>query len=184
MIAVVTDNAVGGHFLCWSMHYLAGHDQYYHSKDNKFKPMPTNPLRPVDSLRPVNAHGFESNWIRQTDEVEEILTGMASCKTSEFQTCYMHWQAVDNRLLANPTPKKLSDSTVESTKIVLKDVLKYANKTVVVSVPPEFMLYYVNYKFRGNFKKSLSDTKTLFTCSAEKNLLTLFSPSRCPDYLF
>lgn len=55
MINVLTDPAVGGTFLSWSIHYLAGHQHYFSVLDNQWINLVNNPLTPN------NAHSFKPN---------------------------------------------------------------------------------------------------------------------------
>jgi len=55
MITVLTDPAVGGTFLTWSLHYLAGHDQYFLQEKSYWTNLITDPLNNN------NAHKFIPN---------------------------------------------------------------------------------------------------------------------------
>lgn len=84
MIAVLTDPAVGGTFLTWSLHFLAGHKKYYRAKIDQWIDLPADP---VTSL---NAHGFLPNRPINVDSFNLIYSALLNKDTDDFHTIYFH----------------------------------------------------------------------------------------------
>jgi hypothetical protein len=84
MILILTDPAVGGTFLTWSLHYLAGHKKYYHVESASWMDVPKNPLLSF------NAHGFEANQPNYLNDVYKISNALELVDSSEFHTLYFH----------------------------------------------------------------------------------------------
>jgi len=82
LIAVLTDPAVGGTFLTWSLHYLAGHDNYYQAKSGVWIDLPHNPLTEK------NSHGFLANH-PESKSFDDIYSSLVSTKTNNFHTIYL-----------------------------------------------------------------------------------------------
>ena len=84
MIAILTDPSVGGTFLTWSLHYLAGHEKYYHVNSASWVDLPDNPLLLI------NAHGFKPNQPIYVSDLQKITSALELVDSSEFQTLYFH----------------------------------------------------------------------------------------------
>ena len=84
IIAVVSDPGVGGHFLNWSILYLTGQTNYYHSKQSQWLSVPTNPVGEV------NAHGFTSNQLETLTEFNDTVNKLSTTHTDSFHTIYFH----------------------------------------------------------------------------------------------
>jgi len=84
MILVLTDPGVGGTFLTWSLHYLAGHKNYFQIKTNSWINIPDDP---IDN---INAHAFLANHPVKIDQVQDMLTSLKNNQTSDFHTMYFH----------------------------------------------------------------------------------------------
>jgi hypothetical protein len=79
---VLTDPAVGGTFLTWSLHFLAGHAQHYSAVSNKWADLPGNPL----TLE--NAHGFVPNQPLTLDQFNLIYSSLLTEPEIDFHTIY------------------------------------------------------------------------------------------------
>lgn len=80
IIAVVTDHAVGGTFLNWSLHYLAGHKNYFHVPSNQW-------LSVVDSpLTDRNAHAFRANIPQSLESFLKINNTLSTVDTEQFHS--------------------------------------------------------------------------------------------------
>jgi hypothetical protein len=84
MILILTDPGVGGTFLTWSLHYLAGHKKYFYSKTNSWIDVPEDPTTDI------NAHAFHANHPAKIDQVPNMLTTLKNMQTSDFHTMYFH----------------------------------------------------------------------------------------------
>ena len=67
IIGIIADGNKGGTFLSWTLHYLAGHKEYFSCQDGKFIELPTN------ILTDVNAHGFQPNQPNTLIQFKEYL---------------------------------------------------------------------------------------------------------------
>lgn len=79
-IAVVTDHAVGGTFLNWSLHYLAGHKNYFYVLPNQWMPVVESPLTER------NAHGFNANVPNSLESFLTINNILSTVKTDQFHS--------------------------------------------------------------------------------------------------
>jgi hypothetical protein len=90
MINILTDSASGGTFLTWTMHYLAGHKQYYLSERNRWTTLTPNPLVALK-----NAHAFVPNQPNRifncnVQQFQKIVKDLESTDTDTFHTLYFH----------------------------------------------------------------------------------------------
>jgi hypothetical protein len=84
IIGIITDPAVGGTFLTWSLHYLSGHDESFHWRDNKYTPLIDNPVTKL------NAHGFYANQPSTLTESIDCFDQLSNTPTNLFHTIYLH----------------------------------------------------------------------------------------------
>lgn len=84
MIAVLTDPGVGGTFLTWSLHYLAGHKEYFLCQKNSVVELPGSPLTDI------NSHNFIPNQPTNIDRFNTILHKLINTQPSTFHTIYFH----------------------------------------------------------------------------------------------
>lgn len=84
IIAVVSDVSVGGTFLSWTLHWLAGHDQVFSYEKNQWLDIPCNPITKT------NAHGFFSNLMSGPDRFYDMLTVLQDIDTDQFHHVYFH----------------------------------------------------------------------------------------------
>lgn len=84
MIGIVTDVSVGGTFLSWTLHWLAGHDQVFSYEHDQWRDIPSNPINKT------NAHGFSSNLMVGPDQFYKMLDTVKSIKSDQFQHVYFH----------------------------------------------------------------------------------------------
>ncbi len=66
-VNVLTDPEIGGTFFSWSLYYLTGHSDYYHTRSGSIKLLPSNPLTKLN-----NAHAFEPNRYNTPEQVRNI----------------------------------------------------------------------------------------------------------------
>jgi hypothetical protein len=84
LIAVLTDPAVGGTFLTWSLHYLAGHDRYYCVERKVWEALPDNPLTER------NSHGFTPNQPNNRSGFDNMYPLLNSIPAEGFHSIYFH----------------------------------------------------------------------------------------------
>jgi hypothetical protein len=137
---ILTDPGVGGTFLTWSIHYLAGHTQYFNHKINHWVDLPSDPL--TNS----NAHNFKPNQPNSYDEFQFCLTSLLNCETSDFHTMYFH-------TFGEFPP---SNDFVETQKAIT-DVGRVATRTVVLTNQLKNSLYQASFRQRHLSTKSFID---------------------------
>lgn len=128
--SVITDPEVGGTFLSWTIHYLAGHNTTYNALDNQWIPIPNNPVSKI------NAHNFKSNHPWTRDQFDKTLDSLQNTKTSSFHTLYLH------ELAQGP----------EETKIAYNKLKQVSNKTVLVTGIDQYPLYRCSYTKRHKIR--------------------------------
>jgi hypothetical protein len=111
-ISVITDPGKGGTFLTWTLHFLAGHQHYFHAKSNSVVDLTSDPLTDV------NAHNFMPNQVSSSKNLH-IIEQVTQHKSKNFQTLYFHNGAMQttNNGLDNKT---IADKLVSNTdKIII-----------------------------------------------------------------
>jgi hypothetical protein len=142
MIAILTDPGVGGTFLNWSIHYLAGHSHYYSADKKNLLPVPNTPLTKI------NAHQFLPNQPTNLTEFKQILNNLLNHKSS-CNTIYFH-------------------NFIDSTNIAVKELLPYVSKTVLLTSPSDQALYQCNFKSRVAKTPSWKNTDILLDNDHER----------------
>jgi hypothetical protein len=131
LIAVLTDPAVGGTFLTWSLHYLSGHENYFSAKNKSHCDLPADPLTAI------NSHNFVPNQPNTVDEFNKIFDALISQPTDTFHTIYFH----------NFIHKTESvDADLERS---INQLVDHAKKIIVLSNSKNSMLYHAAYKLRS-----------------------------------
>ena len=116
MITVLTDSAVGGTFLSWTIHYLSGHDRYFLQEKQQWQEITSNPLTTSN-----NAHSFVPNQPNRIfncspDQFTEFINHLDQAPTDTFHVLYFH-----NFDDANTTQKSLQYVNTRSNSLVLVD---------------------------------------------------------------
>lgn len=135
MIAILTDPGVGGTFLNWTIHYLAGHSEYFSAAANKFVKLIDNPISGS------NAHKFRPNQPTSLLEFNRIYDVLSHAKV-ESSIYFHHFHGSDQN---------------ENTRIAVDKVKSTANKIIVVELQPQHALYQCSYKSRTAYSRSFSD---------------------------
>jgi hypothetical protein len=147
MIAVLTDPAVGGTFLTWSLHYLAGHEKYYHAVSNSWITVCADPLTNK------NSHGFTPNQPNTIDAFNSIYPALVNTPTNEFHTIYFH---------------NFAGSVGSVDQNIKKAIENLAgNSTIVLSLDTKHQLYSRSYKMRANAVTSWYDSSKKITNDKE-----------------
>ena len=142
MIAVLTDPTIGGTFLTWSLHYLAGHNTYYYAKQNRWVDIVDNPLTGK------NSHGFRSNHANTLESFNQLYPKLLTTPGKNFHTIYLH----------------NFKSTIISKDINMQTAADRLaeDQLVLLTLSPEHCLYQWSYKMRPDSIPSWKDpTKKL-----------------------
>ena len=141
MIAVLTDPAVGGTFLTWSLHYLAGHDYYYHAGLTTWQDLPADPV--TDR----NSHGFRPNQPNNLVEFDRLYGQLKSVAVDGFHTVYFH----------------NFDRATESVDPDLQTAVQHLvnDQLIVLTLAPQHQRYQTHFKSRTNIVKSWTDPATV-----------------------
>jgi len=84
MIGVIADPGIGGTFLTWTLHYLAGHDKVFYFKKNEYVDLCETPLTNI------NAHNYLVNHPTTTIEFNNCIKSLTNSSTNLFHTVYIH----------------------------------------------------------------------------------------------
>ena len=145
MIAILTDPGVGGVFLNWSIHYLAGHKYYYSADEKKLISITDNPLTQL------NAHNFQPNQVSSIENFKKTLKNLLNHKSSDFNTIYFH-----NFIGA-------TESYHLDTTNAVKELLPHTSKIILLSSTTDQALYQCKFETRVSFPMLFHDTDTELT---------------------
>lgn len=84
IISVASDVSVGGTFLSWTLHWLAGHDTVFSYEQKQWLNIPSNPNNKT------NAHKFSSNLMSGPERFYDMLGVLQDTDTAEFHHVYFH----------------------------------------------------------------------------------------------
>lgn len=140
MIAVITDPAMGGSFLSWTIHYLSGKDQSYSATAKDWINLPSNPV--TES----NAHKFDTNQVYNLKITQTTIEQLSSLDDKN-QTIYCH-----------PSPFVLNQN-----KDFFDLLSSSADKVVLLTLNSQFKLYYSRYKPRGDKHPSYLNRSIILT---------------------
>jgi hypothetical protein len=163
LIGILTDPGVGGTFLTWSLHYLAGHDTYYNFKEKTFLDLTTNPLTDI------NSHNFKVNQPNTSDEFDEIVNDLSS-SFGKFDTIYFH------NLRTIPVT---TTSICTNTSQAVSQLQTITDRIIVLSNKAEHSLY--SQKFNGRVlthKFNSAEFNKNFTEQYENFIDTFYSDSK------
>ena len=94
IITCGSPSALGATFVCWSLHYLAGHTHNYSVKHSRWFEVPDNPMEDG-----INAHKFQKNHPGVFDDYLEYVQELESINDTSFHTVYpagQRWYHVDS----------------------------------------------------------------------------------------
>jgi hypothetical protein len=120
MIAIITDQGIGGTFFTWSIYYLSGKTQYFSASSRSTIALPMQPL--LDK----NAHGFVANHPVNKQEFEEFFPLLVNTD----ECVYMH-------------------NFRGNTKEFIDRLCNSATKVIVISLHSDQMLYQCGYTPRA-----------------------------------
>lgn len=114
MIHILTDLHVGGTFLTWSLHYLAGHKTYFSVEKNVWLELTDNPLNKQ------NAHNFIPNQPNRIfncteQQFDSFIKDLENTPTNQFHTLYFH------QFYSNTTLAAINYSNTHAEKLIIVD---------------------------------------------------------------
>ena len=133
IVAVITDPAVGGTFLTWSLHYLAGHEYHYNSKIQQWDQLTDNPISGL------NAHGFAANQCGDYSMVSQCLDQLSNINTDQFHSIYFH--NLGNTVDVTKPYSQETQQAVQKTMLI-------ADKAVILSNQQKNNLCLISYNNR------------------------------------
>lgn len=145
-LAIVTDQAVGGNFLAWSLLWLSGQTDYFETEQGCLMPLVDNPLTKL------NSHQFRSNHARSIEQLTCMLDQLPSNSVCEH--VYFH--------VLGPSGK-YSEQDFKNTTTQAVDLVKDAcDKVIVVRTHPAYDLYHCALQ-RRVLGRNLSGTANYLT---------------------
>lgn len=139
-VAIITDDAVGGTFVSWSLLWLSGQQNYFSTKKQQYIDLTSNPINTK------NSHQFEANHALRLSNVEHFLNTLPN---NHLQHIYFHHLSCDGRHSA--------EQALLDTSAGIDLVAKNCDKVIVIEKPKEYQLYHCKLKKRGNFHFGLND---------------------------
>ena len=135
IVGILTDPGIGGTFLDWTIHYLAGHTQVYHTASNSWHTLPKNPLTET------NSHNFKPNQPANITEFRDIVKKLTALSNTDPQTIYFHTLS-DNNLTPNLEQYKIDTETA------ITECTQHTNKIIRVALTKHQALYLSSYNYR------------------------------------
>lgn len=143
IIAVVTDHAVGGTFLNWSLHYLAGHKNYFHVATNQWTSVVDSPL--TDR----NAHAFRANVPQSLNSFLEINNILLTVKTNQFHS--MRLPSFDRDFSVQKSWEQYDESLVSAINML------YQQQSSIVRLKNRSILWHSKLEFRDLVSKFINE---------------------------
>lgn len=113
-LGIITDPAVGGTFVTWTLYYLSGQTQYWSHRHGSYQPVPDDPLNGL------NAHGFQPCQPNTRQDLLDMLQDLAVRDTDPAHVIYFH---NFNEHLESPG----------STALAVRDLQAHLASTVIIS---------------------------------------------------
>lgn len=131
MIAILSDLAVGGTFLNWTLHYLSGHTHYWNCLQNQSIKLTDQPLTQL------NSHNFKPNQPNSLDEFQDIIKSITP-KDHQFSTIYFHnFRDPNGTQQAVDITQNIADDLVFLTQSS-NSVLYHYKYNSRINTPPKF----------------------------------------------
>lgn len=131
MIAIVTDPAVGGTFLNWSIHYLAGENEYYSAWTKQPMPLIEAPVLGR------NAHEFIANQVHYLHEFNDVVTDLNCNSNDLLKVIYFHHF------------RHTIESKDPDTCKAVQHLDHLRAKTIFLTLSPQHVLYQCSYEKRS-----------------------------------
>ncbi len=137
ILGIITDPGVGGTFLTWSIHYLAGCTQYYYSKQDQWVDLTETPVTNT------NSHGFRPNQPDNLVNYYKTFNKLKHVDSTFFHCLYFH---NFNDQEKQPEATKHLQSSVD--------------KGIILSLDPHNFLYQISSTPRsGNRLDRITNSK-------------------------
>lgn len=125
-VAIITDNAVGGTFITWSILWLSGQSEYFSAYANRQLNLVSNPI--TDK----NSHRFKVNQAIDITDVETILSKLP--KDNNLHHLYFH-------ILRRINQAYTEEDSLNITKQGIELAAKHCDKVIVINNHKEYGLY-------------------------------------------
>lgn len=145
-IAVITDAAVGGTFLSWSLHWLSGQSTYFSAKQR------AEMLVTADPVNEQNSHNFVANHATTLNLVSKYLKFLPQ---TGLQHIYFHQ-------LKNAGPYSYQQSLADTAEAI-NLASAQCDRVVVVSLPESYKLYHCKLASRNNVHTRLKDGSVYYS---------------------
>lgn len=154
---ITTTPCIGGTFLTWSLHYLAGDTELFHAESNEWATLTHNPLTEI------NSHNCRINHPVSLDEFINDINKLNTIQPTSFHSLYMHalmdYEYTENHCRDYSIHK-------DSTTLSAIEKMQALSKLIVVELLPSQQLYLS--KFEGRALRIKFNDATQFNTSFEE----------------
>lgn len=145
-IAIVTDAAVGGTFVAWSLQWLSGQENYFSTKHSAYVDVIPNPVGNQ------NSHRFLANHATTIESIERYLKMLPN---NTVEHLYFHQLKNQGRYS--------HDKVIANTKAGIDLAVKECDRIIVVKKSPQYQLYHCSLESRSNIHVRLSDGSAYYS---------------------
>lgn len=170
MILILTDPQIGGTFLSWSLHFLAGHEKYYSVRADRWTELTSDPIDQI------NAHKFHSNHPNYSHEILEFAEVLDKAESDQFQTLYFHNAVIEH--LEDPML-----SAHQPTVSAIQQLLEKDPNIKVVVLSNHHPLYHMSFNERV-LRRKFTDLDSFATSFQEQHedLIKYFFGNRLEEW--
>lgn len=140
-IGVIADPGVGGTFLNWTLHYLAGHSQIYSVKQDKWVDLVDDPTTSI------NAHNFKPNQPISLIQFDLTFDKLVHTNSELFHSIYFHHFGINSNDTSN----------------AVRQLQANINKGIILSLSNDHCLYQRSYTSRAGVAPKWSDRSIILT---------------------
>lgn len=158
LVTLITDPAIGGTFMSWSIEYLSGHNDMYLVKSGKYVPLIDNPVLKQ------NAHAYRPNQFGNLADVSnavQTLESLPNAHNKKLDLMYIHQFGY------------LQDKHKEWYK-ALDVVFNTECPIITVRLPRSYILYHGLYAKRASVSLSVNKTPDIDEVRSDGNNIETF----------
>lgn len=158
IVGIITDPGIGGTFLTWTLHYLAGDDEYFYTPNRQWVSLSKNPLTKT------NAHNCMINHPSIYSEFVDCTALLTTVPPKSFHTVYFH-QLHDLQFSRKPIKNYNIHEDIQT--ITAINIVQSISKLIVVELPSEQALYMAKFEGRS-FGNKINDPSQCYASFEEQ----------------